>query len=95
MPGGWRNHATAQLAQQIQQDPVLLLEALDRINHLAGGQTLARLIEQAGREAAAAWYGRLETPPPAASSTPDGIDWPQIGEQLLHTLLRRSLDRDL
>ena len=36
---GWRNDATAQMAEQIQEDPVLLLETLDRINHLAAGQT--------------------------------------------------------
>lgn len=89
--GGWRNDATAQMAAQIQEDPVLLLETLDRINHLASGQALAQIIEQAGHEAAAAWYGRLDTPP----ARPDDIDWPQIGEQLLHRMLRRSLERDL
>lgn len=89
--GGWRNNATEQMADQIQEDPVLLLETLDRLNHLASGQTLAQIIDQAGQEAAAAWYGRLDNPP----TRPDNIDWPQIGEQLLHRLLRRSLERDL
>lgn len=87
---GWRNGATAQIAEQIQEDPVLLLETLDRINHLAGGQTLARTIGQAGHEAAAAWYGRLDTPP----AQPDNIDWHQIGEHLLHQLLRHTLEPD-
>ena len=86
---GWRNRATAQMAEQIQEDPVLLLETLDRINSLAGGQTLARIIDQAGYEAAAAWYGRFETRP----TYPDHIDWLQIGEHLLHRLLRNTLER--
>lgn len=87
---GWRNGATAQMAEQIQEDPVLLLETLDRINHLAGGQTLARILDQAGREAAAAWYGRFDTRP----ALPDNIDWIQIGEHLLHQLLRDTHGRD-
>lgn len=87
---GWRNGATAQMAEQIQEDPVLLLETLDRINSLASGQTLARIIDQAGHEAAAAWYSRFET----CSTYPDNIDWPQIGEHLLHQLLRNTLERD-
>ena len=87
---GWRNAVTAQMAEQIQEDPVLLLETLDRINHLSSGQTLARIIEQAGHEAAAAWYSRFETRP----AQPDNIDWLQIGEQLLHQLLRNTLERD-
>jgi hypothetical protein len=89
--GGWRNNASAQMADQIQEDPLLLLEALDRINHLARGQSLAGIIDQAGHEAAAAWYGRLDTPPPR----PDGVDWQQIGEHLLLRMLRNSLERDL
>jgi hypothetical protein len=35
MRDGWRNDATAQVAEQIQEDPLLLLEAIDRINHHA------------------------------------------------------------
>jgi hypothetical protein len=76
------------MAEQIDADAVLLLEALDRINHLAADQTLAHLIDQAGAEAAAAWYGRFEHP----AHQPDDIDWPQIGEHLLHRLLRRTLE---
>jgi hypothetical protein len=87
---GWRNGATAQMAEQIQEDPVLLLETLDRINRLAGGQTLARLIDQVGHEAAAAWYSRFETRP----THPDNIDWPQIGEHLLQQLLRNTVQGD-
>jgi hypothetical protein len=86
--GGWRNAATAQMAEQIEHDPVLLLETLDRINGLAGGQRLARLIDQAGDEAAAAWYGRVDIRP----AQPDHIDWLQIGEHLLHRLLRDTLE---
>jgi hypothetical protein len=91
MRDGWRNDATAQMAEQIQEDPLLLLEAIDRIHHLARGQTLARIIDQAGHEAAAAWYGRLDTPPPR----PDGVDWQQIGEHLLQRMLRNSVERDI
>jgi hypothetical protein len=85
---GWRNGFTAQMAEQIQADPVLLLETLDRINALAGNQTLARVIDQAGLEAAAAWYSRFENRP----TYPDNIDWRQIGEHLLHRLVRSTLD---
>ena len=84
---GWRNDATAQMAEQIQEDPVLLLETLDRINYLAAGQTLATILDQAGHEAAAAWYGRLDSQAPRA----DGIDWLQIGEHLLQRMLSHSL----
>jgi len=82
---GWRNGATAQMAEQIREDPVLLLD-LGRFS-----QTFAQIIDQAGQEAAAAWYGRLDSP----SARLDDIDWPQIGEHLLHRLLRRvsTLDR--
>jgi hypothetical protein len=85
---GWRNATTAQMAEQIEADPVLLLETLDRINSLAAGQTLARVIDQAGHEAAAAWYSRTDALPDPAN----GIDWNQIGEHLLHRHLRRSLE---
>jgi hypothetical protein len=86
---GWRNGPTAQMVERIEENPVLLLETLDRINHLAGGQSLARIIDQAGFEAAAAWYGRLDTRP----AQPDDIDWWRIGEHLLHRMLRNSLER--
>ena len=85
---GWRNHATAQMAEQIDADAVLLLETLDRINGIASGLSIDELIEHAGREAAAASYFRIEHGP----AHRDDIAWTEIGEHLLQRLLSHGLD---
>ena len=79
---GWRNAATAGVADGIRADPFLRLETLDRINHLASDLSFDETVEQAGNEVAATWLGRELGPPKARD-----IDWNQLGESFLLEVL--------
>lgn len=82
---GWRNLATREVADGIRDDPVLLLETLDRINHLAGGQSLEELSREAGNVVAAAWFCQEPMPPRR-----EDVDWVQLGESFLVQLLKEG-----
>lgn len=82
---GWSNPATAEIADAIRADPVLLMETLDRINHLAAGMGFDETITEAGREVAATWYGQERMPPRHAD-----IDWQQLGESFVVQVLGRG-----
>jgi hypothetical protein len=85
---GWRNAATAEVAEGIRSDPFLRLETLDRINHLASDLSFEETVEQAGNEVAATWLGRELAAPKARD-----IDWDQLGESFLLEVLGH--DRNL
>jgi hypothetical protein len=86
-PTGWRNAATAEVADGIRADPFLRLETLDRINHLASDLSFAETVEQAGNEVAATWLGRDEAPPQERD-----IDWNQLGESFLLEVIGQERD---
>jgi len=87
---GWRNAATAEVADGIRADPFLRLETLDRINHLAADLSFEETVQQAGNEVAATWLGRESGGSPARD-----IDWEQLGENFLFEVLGhdRGIDR--
>jgi len=87
---GWRNAATAEVADGIRADAFLWLETLDRINHLAADLSFEETVQQAGNEVAATWLGRESGGSPARD-----IDWEQLGENFLFEVLGhdRGIDR--
>jgi hypothetical protein len=82
---GWRSDATAEVAEGLRANPELLLETLDRINHIAAGMSLDEVIQEAGREVAASWFG--QDPVPARKET---VDWLQLGEHFVLEVLARG-----
>jgi hypothetical protein len=82
---GWRNDATAEVADGLRGDPTLRRETLERVNQLAAGLSLDEVIEEAGREVAASWFG--QEPMPLRN---DAVDWRQLGESFLLELLERG-----
>lgn len=84
---GWRNAATAEVADGIRADPFLRLETLERINSLAADLSFDETVRQTGNEVAATWLGRDLQAPRVRD-----IDWNQLGENFLLEILGQGRD---